>query len=154
MEKNTEKQDKVAEETKKIEKKTKKTEAIVNGRSLPISVKQGVAICNLIRGKNPEKAINILEEVIKMKKAVPMTGEIPHRKGKGMMSGRYPIKATENFILLLKSVKANAIANEMEIENCIIKECKTNTAPRPYKRFGKGKIKRAHVTIKLVEANK
>ena len=71
-----------------------------------------------------------------MRKAVPMIGEIPHRKGK-MMSGRYPINASKQFIMLLKSLKANALVNELELENSVIK-CKANLSQRPYKRFGEG----------------
>ena len=140
------------EEDKKIEKKEikriKKTEAVVHGKSLFISTKHAVAICNLIRGKNIDKAISILENVEKMKIAVPMRGEIPHRKGK-IMSGRYPVKAAKEFIKLLKSLKANALMNELELEKYKI-FCKANIASRPYRRFGKGRFKRTHVEIKLI----
>ncbi len=140
------------DEDKKIEKKeikrTKKTEAVVNGKSLFISTKHAVAICNLIRGKNIDKAISILEDAEKMKIAVPMRGEIPHRKGK-IMSGRYPVKAAKEFINLLKSLKANALMNELELEKYKI-FCKANIASRPYRRFGKGRFKRTHVEIKLI----
>ena len=140
------------EEDKKIEKKEikriKKTEAVVHGKSLFISTKHAVAICNLIRGKNIDKAISILENAEKMKIAVPMKGEIPHRKGK-IMSGRYPVKAAKEFIKLLKSLKANALMNELELEKYKI-FCKANIASRPYRRFGKGRFKRTHVEIKLI----
>ena len=145
------------DKTKKIEKKPehtgpKKTEAIVNGRSLPISTKHAVAICNLIRNKDIDKAISIMEQAEKMKIAVPMTGEIPHRKGK-MMSGRYPVKASKHFVLLLKSLRANALMNELELEKYRL-FCKANIASRPYRRFGKGRFKRTHVTLKLILAIK
>jgi len=43
-----------------------------------------------------------------MKKAVPMKGEIPHRKGIG--TGRYPVKASAFFIKLLKNfIKSTAV---------------------------------------------
>ncbi|VVB78795.1 50S ribosomal protein L22 [uncultured archaeon] len=148
-EKKTEEQKK-PEKAKVVETKVKtekKNEAIVNGRDLPISIKHAVAICNHIKGKDIDHAIAILEEVVKMKKAVPMRGEIPHRRG--MMSGRYPVKAAGFFIRLLKSLKSNAIVNELEIEKYEI-HCIPNVAPRPYKRFGQGRFKRSHVTIKLV----
>ena len=86
-----------------------------------------------------------------MKKAVPMKGEIPHRKGK-MMSGRYPVKASKHFVLLLKSLRSNALMNELELEKYKI-FCKANVAPRPYRRFtrfGARKFKRSHVEIKLI----
>ncbi len=128
-----------------------KTEAIVNGKDLGISTKHAVAICNFIKGKNIDKAILILEDVAKLKKPVPMKGEIPHRKG-NIMSGRYPVKASKVFIQLLKSLKSNAIAKGLEIENYII-SCKANKASRPYRRFtrfGSRQFKRTHVELKLI----
>jgi len=88
---------------------------------------------------------------VKFKRAVPMKGEIPHRKGK-IMSGRYPIKACTHFIKLLKQLTANAMVNELELEKTRI-ECKANKASRPYRRFGRTKFKRSHVTLK-VKVNK
>ena len=137
------------EKKKEIFGRAKKTEAIVNARDLPVSTKHAIAICNYIRRKDIDKAISMLEEVGKMKKAIPMKGEIPHRKGK-IMSGRYPVKAVGEFIRLLKSLKANAIANELELEKYVI-FCKANVAARPYRRFGTMKFKRTHVTLKLIE---
>jgi len=130
----------------------KKTEAVVNGKNLPISTKKAIAICNLIRNKSIDKATSIMEQAEKMKIAVPMTGEIPHRKGK-MMSGRYPVKASKHFVLLLKSLRSNALMNELELEKYKI-FCKANVAPRPYRRFGKGRFKRTHVELKLIPLGK
>jgi len=136
------------EKPKPESKGPRKTEAVVNGKSLFISTKHAVAICNLIRGKNIDKALSMMENAEKMKIAVPMSGEIPHRKGK-IMSGRYPIKAAKEFIKLLKSLKVNALMNELELEKYKI-FCKANIASRPYRRFGKGRFKRTHVEIKLI----
>ena len=130
----------------KFERKTK--EAIVNGKNLSIGRKHAVAISNYIRGKDVDRAIYLLEEVTKFKRAIPMKGEIPHRKG--MMSGRYPVKGVKIFITLLKSLKSNAIAKELELEKCKIFII-ANRASRPYRRFGQGRFKRSHVTIKLIE---
>jgi ribosomal protein L22 len=137
------------EEKKTIQKKEiiKKDEAVVNGISLPISTKDSVAICRFIKGKTIEKAIADLEEVLKFKKAIPMKGEIPHRKGKGMMAGRYPVKPVGYFIKMLKNLRANAIANGME--EGIIAEAIPNRASRPYGRFGSIKRKRTHVLIRV-----
>jgi len=152
-------EEKVVKIEKKVEKKqeqvssvSKKTQAVVNGKDLRISTKHAIAICNFIRNQGIDKAISKLEDVVKMKRPIPMKGEIPHRKGK-IMSGRYPIKASEVFIRLLKSLKANAIANELELEKVKI-TCKANVAARPYRRFGQSRFKRSHVEIKLVELKK
>lgn len=137
-------------ETKK-ENKPKKTEAVVNARNLPISTKHSIAICNMIRNKEIDKALLLLEQAEQKKIPVPMRGEIPHRKG--IMSGRYPITALGHFIKSLKSLKANALINELELEKYRI-FCKANLASRPYRRFGKGKFKRTHLTLKLMQSVK
>ena len=126
--------------------KTKKDYAIVNGKSLPISAKDAKHICKFIKNKTISKAIKDLEKVLQLKKAVPMKGEIPHRKGK-IMSGRFPHKASTHFIVLLKSLQGNA--NMHEVENPFICEAISNTAQRPFGRAGI-KRKRTHVKIKAM----
>ncbi|OGJ12333.1 hypothetical protein A3K62_02075 [Candidatus Pacearchaeota archaeon RBG_16_35_8] len=146
--KNEVKVEKPNEEVKKEVKKTekqKKTEAIVRGMNLPISSKQSFAICKFIKNKEINRAINELEEILAHKRALPMKGEIPHRRGKGMMSGRYPQNSVKEFIKLLKSLNANATANEMS--NPFICEAQGNFASRPFGRFGRVRKKRSHVTI-------
>jgi len=140
---------KIGDKKSKKEKSTKKIEAVVNGKGLPISTKKSVAICKFIMGKNIPKAILDLEEVLIHKKVVPMKGEIPHKKGKGIASGGYPKKGAENFIKLLKSLQANANANGLE--EPIIVQAIANLASRPYGKFGRVKRKRTHVQIKVKE---
>tara|TARA_Y100000296_G_scaffold69146_1_gene82774 strand:+ start:1126 stop:1752 length:627 start_codon:yes stop_codon:yes gene_type:complete len=134
--------------------KVKKTKAVVNSFNLPISTKYSKAICKFIKNKKIENAINDLEKVIVQKKPVPMKGEIPHKKG--IMSGRYPKKASQHFIKLLKSLSANA--NLHEIENPVIKEAIANIGSRPYGKFGRVRRKRTHIKItaikKIKEAKK
>ena len=146
-EKKTEK----AAENKDAKKNTKKSgarEAVVNGKDLPLSKKHCMAICDFIRGKRIEEALLLMEKAAAMRIAVPMKGEIPHRKGR-IMSGRYPIKAAGYFVRMLKQLNANAENKEMDIDKGVI-ECKADRAARPYKRFGSMRFKRTHVTLKLV----
>ena len=131
---------------KKIEQpKVKKTLASVKVQSLPISLKQSMALCNFVRGKSPDRAIHDLELVLKKKMAVPMKGELPHRKG-NIMSGRFPQNASEAFIHLIKSVTANARATGVE-EPFVIVHAKADQAFRPYGRFGTHRKKRTHVEL-------
>lgn len=142
---------KSSEEKKKpIQKKpvVKKTEAVVNGNSLPISTKTSGAICRFIKYKKINEAIADLEKVIAKKKAVPMRGEIPHRKGK-IMAGRFPQRAAKHFVELLKTLSANANVNGLE--NPIIVEAFANRASEPYGRFGRVQKKRTHIKIKCME---
>ena len=145
---NKKEEKKVKEEKKKTVPKIKKNEAIVNGVSVPISTKDSAAICKFIKKKTIARAIADLEEVLKFKRAIPMKGEIPHRKGK-IMAGRYPIYAVEHFIKLLKSLSANANVNELD--EPIIAEAIANKASQPYGRFGSIRRKRTHIKIKAIE---
>ncbi len=129
-------------EVKKVEKQ-KKYEACVNITSAPISTRHSVALCDFIRWKKIEKAIEGLEEVASKRKALPMKGEFAHKKG--MMSGKYPQNSTRYFIKALKSLQANA--NFSDVREPIITEAIANLAPRPRGRFGRYQRKRTHITI-------
>ena len=152
------------EVTKKVENKAeskkapkqqiqKKEQATTYGRNIHMSKKHGMAICKMIKGKKIDEAIQDLQRVIKMKKVVPFNGEIPHRKGKGMMSGRYPIKASGLFITLLKGLKGNVIVNGMELETTVISEASANWGYRPL-RSDNRKGKRTNVLIIAKEIKK
>lgn len=149
-EENKETSEKPEEKKKPIVKKeiVKKEEVNVNGKNIPVSTKHSMAICKFIKGKEIQKAIEYLEKVVVGKKAIPMKGEIPHRKGK-MMSGRFPKNASIEFVRLLKSVEANARNND--ILNPIVTEAFANIGARPFGRFGRTRKKRSHITIKCRE---
>lgn len=134
--------------TKKEKAKPKKTFAVVNALNLPLSTKQSGAICKFIKNKRINDAISDLQQVIMHKKAVPMKGEIAHKKAvKGIASGsgKYPKKATEHFIRLLRTLAANANVNGLE--EPIIKEAVADIGSRPYGRFGSIRRKRSHIKI-------
>jgi len=129
---------------KKIEIK-KKYEAIVNGQSLRASKKHCMYICNFIKNKKIDDAIADLQSVIKMKIAIPFKGEIPHRKG-NMMSGRYPVKTSKQFIPLLQSLKGNAIVNGLDIDKVRIVIASPSWASRPLRK-GSVEAKRTNVIL-------
>jgi len=140
------------EEKKKLEiKKEKREFAIINGKDLPISLKHSMYICNFIKGKTIEESIHLLEQVLNYKIALPMKGEVPHRHGMTgkVQIGRYPQKATKEFIRLLKSLNANASVNG--IDNPIIFRGVPNQASKPHRRFGSGRFKRVHVYLEARE---
>ena len=132
-------------EKKPVQEKPTKTEAVVKAYNLPISTKYSAAICKFIKNKRIEDVITDLEQVLKFRKAIPMKGEIPHRKGRGIMSGRFPKKATESFIKLLKNLSANA--SYRGLEEPVIVESVANIGSRPYGKFGAVRKKRTHVKI-------
>ncbi|MBI3623809.1 hypothetical protein HY212_07060 [Candidatus Pacearchaeota archaeon] len=138
-------------DVKKIERKKRKEEAFVSANNIPMSAKEAASICKFIKKKKIIKAINDLEDVLKFKKAVPMKGEVPHRRG-NIMAGRYPVKAVKNFVILLKSLSSNAVFNELN--EPIIVEAFANIGERPYGKFGSVRKKRANIFIKAAEKEK
>jgi large subunit ribosomal protein L22 len=149
--KQTKNLDKNKLDSKKIKKIiTKKEEAIAKSNKLPISKKHATYICNFIKGKKIDESIFQLNEVLKFKRAIPFKGEIPHRKGKGIMSGRYPIKAVQNMINILKALKGNVIVNGMDLEKIRIYIATSSWSSRPLRR-GNRKSKRTNVILKAKE---
>ncbi len=141
--KKTERAEEIKKEGKEKVQKKKKEEAVVRGMGIPISSKHSFAISKFIKNKEVGKAISELEEILLHKRALPMKGEIPHRKG--IMSGRYPRNATRHFIKLLKSLNSNASVNE--IANPVITEAHANFASRPFGKFGRVRKKRSNIIL-------
>lgn len=81
------------------------------GIELHISPKHAREILRTIRGMNAVAAMNYLEDVVAMRKAVPFrryNRNVAHRKGlTGWDAGRYPQKAAREML----SVLVNAIHN-------------------------------------------
>ena len=132
-------------EEKKAVVKVVKTEAMARGEAIHASKKHCMYIGTFIKGKTVDAAIADLEQVIKLKRAIPFKGEIPHRKGKGMMSGRYPVAASELFITMLKGLRGNILVNNMDADKTRIFSVVSNWASRPRRSSGKGK--RTNVVI-------
>lgn len=137
-------QKKDLQKSSKLKEKQKRTKAIVNAFDLPVSTKHSSAICRFIKRKKIQEAIKDLELVARIKKPVPMKGEIPHRKGR-MMSGRFPEKAAREFIVLLKSLASNS--SYYGLENPVIEEAVANIGSRP---FGRRGIRRKRTHIRIV----
>jgi len=138
---------KVEEKKAKKEEKVKKNEAILRGKDLPISTKQSVAICRFIRGKKIDDAVKELEKIIRKEKALPMKGELPHRKG--MERGRYPVNACKIFVKLLKNLNANSQVNGLN--EPYIFAAVPNKASQPFRRGGSKRFKRTHVYLETRE---
>ncbi len=133
---------------------TNENTAKAYGRALPISTKQSVEICNLIRGKTTEESKELLQNSIDKKKAIPFrryNRNVGHRKGK-MGSGRFPKKASLHILDLIKSVEANAKNIGLTIP-LIIEKIIANKGARNwhYGRIRRIKTKRTHVEIVVKE---
>jgi ribosomal protein L22 len=135
----------------------KKEMAVANAYAIPVSTKNSVAICKFIRTKTVDRAIELMELVVKKKIAVPMAyDEIPHRKRSLMPEsfgggGRFPKNAAIEFINLLGQLKANCEVNG--IENPVITIAMANLASRPFRREGR-RAKRTHVHLEAKDKTK
>lgn len=154
-----EKQEEKKVETKVEEKKpeakaapkiVKKDEAVAKGNNLHASKKQCMYICAFIKNRPVDDSIADLIQVTKLRKVIPFKGEIPHRSAPGVMSGRYPVNASKLFIPLLKSLKGNIIANQMDLDKSRITFASASWASRPSKKGG-GRFKRTNVILKAKE---
>jgi len=127
------------------------------GISLPISTKNTVEVCNLLRGKTTEQSKIILEKVIEGKLPVPFkryNHNVPHKKGR-ISSGRYPKNVSMYVLKLINVAEANA-QNKGLIAPFKIKKIIANKGPKQwhYGRQTRIKMKRTHVEIILSETKK
>ena len=143
----------------KVEKKVevKDHTAKVDVKNLRISTKFSVEIGKFIIKKNLQTAKKMLEEVILIKQAVPMKKykkEVPHKVG--MAAGRYPVKASEAVLMLLKSVESNAEEKGLATEKLIISEFITGkgTNQMHQGRHRGRSMKRTHIKIVVRESEK
>jgi large subunit ribosomal protein L22 len=134
----------------KVVERPKKEEAIAKGANIHASKKHCMYICDFIKNKPIDLAILQLGEIIKMKRAIPFKGEIPHRHELGGKPGRYPVNASKEFIFILKALKGNAIVNGLDIDKTKIYLASATWASRPSRRGGT-RFKRAFVLLKAKE---
>jgi len=129
-------------------------EAKAVGVGMPVSYKQSYEVTKFIRGKPVQLAKKMLEDVIAMKRPVPMTrfhGDTGHKHG--MAAGRFPVSTCEYILRLLKSAESNAQFKGLSTANLIIKRMAAQKGPTSW-RYGRHKrrqAKCAHVEIVLAE---
>jgi large subunit ribosomal protein L22 len=128
------------------------------GRDLGISTRNSIEICSHIKGMEVKKARDLLEKVMKQERAIPFkrfTEGAGHKKG--MSSAKYPFRASQQFLFLLKALEANAQNKGLSSELRIIHACAQKAAePLHYGRKRRIKMKRTHVEIAAeeIEASK
>jgi len=88
-------------------------------REKTISHKHAREIAVTIKGMSIEKARTYLQDVIRLKRAVPFRrykNEVGHKSDTGVMSGRYPQKAATEFVKLLDNLESNAEYRGMDLD--------------------------------------
>ena len=125
--------------------------AAARGTGLNISPKAAREVCKALKGMDLEKAKNYLGRVIEMDQAVPFKrhdGKVGHRRGKGMATGRYPVKTAAAILKVIESAGNNGEAIHIDIENWRILHIATSRGTSFESRFPRG---RGRVTPKMRE---
>jgi large subunit ribosomal protein L22 len=133
------------------------------GRSLKISPKNALEICNCLRGMELEDAKNFLENVVEIKVPVPFkqhNKKLGHRRGlKGWPSGRFPVKAAKQILNVLNNAEANAEYKGLDTENLKIMHISSHRGyvlrgytPRAFGRASPFNTQTTHIQIVLGEA--
>ncbi len=124
------------------------------GRSLPISTKQAIVVCDYMRNKKLSRIKSEFDEVIKLKRAIPFNKfnmDTGHKKGMG--PGKYPKKTCENILNLIKSIEANAQFKGLNSNNLFITFCCANKAAGQW-HYGRHRgrvMKKTHVEMVVEE---
>jgi large subunit ribosomal protein L22 len=96
--------------------------AKAKANELNMSPKHSIEIAGFIRHKRVNDAIAYLNEVVRLKKAVPFryfNRNVAHKRGLpgNWDAGRYPVKASKEYIRILESIKKNAEYIGLDAEN-------------------------------------
>lgn len=127
--------------------------AKAKANDLHISTKHSVEICRYLRYKTTEAAKKFLEEVIALKKPVPFKRykrNVGHKAG--MAAGRYPQKAANEVLKLVKAAETNAQFKGLNTSNLKITKILANKASIPLTgRRHRTATKRTHLEIEVME---
>lgn len=107
------------------------TVAKAKANELNMSPKHSIEIAGFIRHQRVNNAIAYLNEVVRLKKAIPFrhfNRNVAHKRGLpgNWDAGRYPVKASKEFIRVLESVKKNAEYLGLDAENLEIIHASAN----------------------------
>jgi len=124
------------------------------GRSMSISTKFAIEICDQIRNKKVSRAKTILQEAIELKKAIPLkkfNKDIAHKTKIG--PGKFAPKACTEILSLVESAEANAQFKGLNTSNLVIIAAIANKAAKQwhYGRKRRRKMKRTHLDIIVAE---
>ncbi|MBI3640238.1 MAG: 50S ribosomal protein L22 [Thaumarchaeota archaeon] len=88
-------------------------------REKTISHKHAREIAVKIKGMSIDTARDYLQDVIRLKRAVPFrryNNEVGHKSDTGVMAGRYPQKAATEFVKLIDNLESNAEYRGMDLD--------------------------------------
>jgi large subunit ribosomal protein L22 len=123
-------------------------------RNVNISPKQGIEICNYVRGRQLGQAKMLLQQSIDMIRPVPLkrfTNGPGHKSG--MASGRYYPKACSEILKALESAEANAKNKGLNVSELMVAHIATQRAAKQshYGRKKRSIFKTSHIEVVLAE---
>jgi large subunit ribosomal protein L22 len=96
--------------------------ARARGLEIPMSPKKTYEVLNAIRGLPLDRARQVLEDAVAMKKAIPFrrfNQETAHHRGTG--PGRYPVKVAKNLLQILQNAEENAEYDSLDTDALYVK---------------------------------
>ena len=128
------------------------------GRSLPVSTKHCIEICNYIRGRKVSVAKGLLRDAVALKKPIPFkrfNADVGHKKG-GFSAARYAVKAAGEVLKLLDSCEANAQNKALNTGDMVITHINAHRGSQQFRmgRQRRRRMKRTHVEVVLEEVSK
>ncbi|NLI74239.1 MAG: 50S ribosomal protein L22 [Euryarchaeota archaeon] len=103
------------------------TTARAIGKEIPISPRKSREVCRMVRGKDVDVALRMLEEVVELKRPVSFPRRdagAAHKKGIG--PGRYPEKCARAISRVIESAIHNAEYKGLDTDNLKIKVITAN----------------------------
>ncbi|MBO7205809.1 MAG: 50S ribosomal protein L22 [Candidatus Methanomethylophilaceae archaeon] len=98
------------------------TTAKALGKELTISPKLSREVAGMVRGMKVDKAIQALEDVVALKRPVPLkryNKRVSHKQGVG--PGRYPEKVAKAFLNVIQSAVANAEYKGLDVDSMVLR---------------------------------
>lgn len=134
-----------------FENYNKETMARASSVNASVSLKKSVETLKAIKNKKVTTAIKFLEAVIEKKAVVPYTRfntEMPHRRGKGIAAGGYPVNVATELLRLVKAAEKNAKESEISGELVIVSgSCRQGTNRYHNGRYMGRKMKSTNIEI-------
>lgn len=119
--------------------------------NLQISMKKSVELARALQGKKVSSAVIYLNQVIDQKAVVPYLRyikEMPHRRGKGIMAGGYPVNVAKGFLKVLENAQKNAAELEISGELYVLSSSSRQGSSRYHTgRYAGRKMKSTNVEV-------
>jgi large subunit ribosomal protein L22 len=104
--------------------------ARAKANELPVSPKHSIEIARFIKNMKTVDALAYLEDVVEQRKAIPFkrfNRNVGHKRGLDKWdAGRYPRKASLEYLKLIRSVEKNAEYSGLDMENLKIVHISAN----------------------------